>query len=66
MHLVLPGNETVERLKQVFMSSGQNYGALALDLHGNRLGPTALFQVCFLSFKSLFFFLMKKTHEAWK
>nr|XP_027074129.1 protein TONSOKU-like isoform X1 [Coffea arabica] len=42
----LLGNGTMERLKQVFASSGQNYGALVLDLHGNRLGPTALFQIC--------------------
>ncbi|XP_071916680.1 protein TONSOKU-like [Coffea arabica] len=42
----LLGNGTMERLKQVFTSSGQDYGALVLDLHCNLLGPTALFQIC--------------------
>ena len=46
----------MERLKQVFASSGQNYGALVLDLHGNRLGPTALFQVCSISYALYFSF----------
>ncbi|KAG9128852.1 hypothetical protein Leryth_009609 [Lithospermum erythrorhizon] len=40
------GNGTMERLRQVFLSSGQNYGGLVLDLHSNRLGPSALFQIC--------------------
>lgn len=39
------GNGTVEKLKQVFISSGQSYGGLVLNLHSNRLGPAALFQV---------------------
>ncbi|KAL4562394.1 hypothetical protein LXL04_034596 [Taraxacum kok-saghyz] len=38
------GNESMEKLKQVFMSSSQKYGGLVLDLHCNRFGPTALFQ----------------------
>ncbi|KAK6117535.1 hypothetical protein DH2020_048714 [Rehmannia glutinosa] len=42
----LLGNGTIERLKQVFISSGQNYGGLVLNLHSNRLGPAALFQIC--------------------
>ncbi|KAM6590602.1 hypothetical protein CsatA_013207 [Cannabis sativa] len=44
-HNVL-GNVTMEKLQQVFTSSGQKYGGLTLDLHCNRFGPTALFQVC--------------------
>ncbi|KAL6551954.1 hypothetical protein OROGR_008108 [Orobanche gracilis] len=40
------GNETVEKLKQVFISFGQNYGGLVLNLHSNQLGPAALFQIC--------------------
>ncbi|KFK39188.1 hypothetical protein AALP_AA3G211400, partial [Arabis alpina] len=40
------GNETMEKLKQLFASSSQMYGALTLDLHCNRFGPTALFQIC--------------------
>ncbi|XP_024992039.1 protein TONSOKU [Cynara cardunculus var. scolymus] len=42
----LLGNETMEKLKQVFMSSSQKYGGLVLDLHCNRFGPTSLFQIC--------------------
>ncbi|CAN4114152.1 unnamed protein product [Withania somnifera] len=42
----LLGNGTIEKLKQVFTSSGQKYGGLTLDLHCNRLGSTALFQIC--------------------
>ncbi|XP_042495456.1 protein TONSOKU [Macadamia integrifolia] len=42
----LLGNETMEKLKQIFMSSDQKYGGLTLDLHCNRFGPTALFQIC--------------------
>ncbi|PIA41850.1 hypothetical protein AQUCO_02200346v1 [Aquilegia coerulea] len=42
----LLGNETMEKLKQIFMLSSQKYGGLTLDLHCNRLGPTALFQIC--------------------
>ncbi|KAL5715016.1 hypothetical protein ACHQM5_016905 [Ranunculus cassubicifolius] len=42
----LLGNETMEKLQQIFMSSSQKYGGLTLDLHCNRLGPTALFQIC--------------------
>ncbi|XP_042971160.1 protein TONSOKU-like isoform X1 [Carya illinoinensis] len=41
----LLGNGTIEKLQQVF-ASGQNYGGLTLDLHCNRFGPTALFQIC--------------------
>ncbi|ESQ48026.1 hypothetical protein EUTSA_v10019906mg [Eutrema salsugineum] len=40
------GNGTMEKLKQLFASSSQIYGALTLDLHCNRFGPTALFQIC--------------------
>ncbi|CAH8321495.1 unnamed protein product [Eruca vesicaria subsp. sativa] len=40
------GNGTMEKLKQLFASSNQMYGALTLDLHCNRFGPTALFQIC--------------------
>ncbi|KAF4351126.1 hypothetical protein F8388_017445 [Cannabis sativa] len=43
-HNVL-GNVTMEKLQQVFTSSGQKYGGLTLDLHCNRFGPTALFQI---------------------
>ncbi|KAL3650013.1 hypothetical protein CASFOL_006416 [Castilleja foliolosa] len=42
----LLGNDTIEKLKQVFISSGQNYGGLVLNLHSNQLGPAALFQIC--------------------
>ncbi|XP_048140163.1 protein TONSOKU isoform X4 [Rhodamnia argentea] len=42
----LLGNGTMEKLQQVFQSSGQSYGDLSLDLHCNRFGPTALFQIC--------------------
>ncbi|XP_071722199.1 LOW QUALITY PROTEIN: protein TONSOKU [Rutidosis leptorrhynchoides] len=42
----LLGNGTMEKLKQIFTSSGQSYGDLTLDLHCNRFGPTALFQIC--------------------
>ncbi|XP_012086072.1 protein TONSOKU isoform X2 [Jatropha curcas] len=41
----LLGNGTMEKLQQ-FFTSGQRYGDLALDLHCNRFGPTALFQIC--------------------
>ncbi|CAH2053367.1 unnamed protein product [Thlaspi arvense] len=40
------GNGTMEKLKQLFASSSQMYGALTLDMHCNRFGPTALFQIC--------------------
>uniref|UniRef100_A0A5B6ZRH6 Protein TONSOKU n=1 Tax=Davidia involucrata TaxID=16924 RepID=A0A5B6ZRH6_DAVIN len=42
----LLGNGTLEKLQQVLTSTGQNYGGLVLDLHSNRFGPTALFQIC--------------------
>ncbi|XP_019704560.2 protein TONSOKU isoform X1 [Elaeis guineensis] len=42
----LLGNETMEKLQQIFTSSSQKYGGLTLDLHCNRFGPTALFQIC--------------------
>ncbi|GKU95150.1 hypothetical protein SLEP1_g8546 [Rubroshorea leprosula] len=42
----LLGNGTMEKLQQFFTSSGQKYGDLTLDLHCNRFGPTALFQIC--------------------
>ncbi|KAM0952461.1 putative leucine-rich repeat domain superfamily, protein TONSOKU [Dioscorea sansibarensis] len=42
----LLGNETMERLKQIFALSSQKYGSLIVDLHCNRFGPTALFQIC--------------------
>ncbi|XVF61874.1 hypothetical protein PTKIN_Ptkin08bG0169300 [Pterospermum kingtungense] len=41
----LLGNGTMEKLQQ-FFSSGQKYGDLTLDLHCNKFGPTALFQIC--------------------
>ncbi|KAK1620651.1 hypothetical protein QYE76_026168 [Lolium multiflorum] len=40
------GNQTIERLQDIFASSSQTYGGLTLDLHCNRFGPTALFQIC--------------------
>ncbi|KQK02062.1 protein TONSOKU isoform X2 [Brachypodium distachyon] len=40
------GNQTIERLQQIFASSSQTYGGLTLDLHCNRFGPTGLFQIC--------------------
>ncbi|XP_072952693.1 protein TONSOKU isoform X2 [Typha angustifolia] len=40
------GNETVEKLQEIFTSSSQKYGGLTLDLHCNRFGPSALFQIC--------------------
>nr|CAB3451284.1 unnamed protein product [Digitaria exilis] len=40
------GNQTIERLQHIFASSSQTYGGLTLDLHCNRFGPTALFQIC--------------------
>ncbi|CAM0943633.1 unnamed protein product [Alopecurus aequalis] len=40
------GNQTIERLQEIFASSSQTYGGLTLDLHCNRFGPTALFQIC--------------------
>ncbi|RLN08873.1 protein TONSOKU isoform X2 [Panicum miliaceum] len=42
----LLGNQTIERLQHIFTSSSQTYGGLTLDLHCNRFGPTALFQIC--------------------
>ncbi|XP_076941342.1 protein TONSOKU-like [Bidens hawaiensis] len=42
----LLGNVTMEKLKHLFLSSSQKYGGLVLDLHCNRFGPTALFQIC--------------------
>ncbi|CAO2047258.1 unnamed protein product [Urochloa humidicola] len=42
----LLGNQTIERLQHIFASSSQTYGGLTLDLHYNRFGPTALFQIC--------------------
>ncbi|XP_010025556.2 protein TONSOKU [Eucalyptus grandis] len=42
----LLGNGTMEKLQQALQSSGQSYGDLSLDLHCNRFGPTALFQIC--------------------
>ncbi|KAJ1281342.1 hypothetical protein BS78_04G298800 [Paspalum vaginatum] len=42
----LLGNQTIERLQHIFASSSHTYGGLTLDLHCNRLGPTALFQIC--------------------
>ncbi|XP_065875046.1 protein TONSOKU [Euphorbia lathyris] len=41
----LLGNGTMEKLQKFFIS-GQTYGDLTLDLHCNRFGPTALFQIC--------------------
>ncbi|CAI0442219.1 unnamed protein product [Linum tenue] len=41
----LLGNGTMEKLQQ-FFTSGQKYGDITLDLHCNRFGPTALFQIC--------------------
>ncbi|XXG69690.1 hypothetical protein AAC387_Pa06g2492 [Persea americana] len=41
----LLGNTTMEKLKQIFASSNR-YRGLTLDLHSNRFGPTALFQIC--------------------
>ncbi|ONK61173.1 uncharacterized protein A4U43_C08F26980 [Asparagus officinalis] len=40
------GNETMEKLQQMFSASTQKYGGLTLDLHCNRFGPTSLFQIC--------------------
>ncbi|XP_061345353.1 protein TONSOKU [Gastrolobium bilobum] len=42
----LLGNGTMEKLRKVFTESSQSYGDLTLDLHCNRFGPTALFQIC--------------------
>ncbi|URE05449.1 TPR [Musa troglodytarum] len=42
----LLGNETMEKIQQIFNSSTQKYGGLTLDLHCNWFGPTALFQIC--------------------
>ncbi|KAE8696436.1 Protein TONSOKU [Hibiscus syriacus] len=42
----IPGNGTMEKLRQFFSSSNQTYGDLTLDLHCNRFGSTALFQIC--------------------
>ncbi|WCJ32134.1 tetratricopeptide repeat (TPR)-containing protein [Euphorbia peplus] len=41
----LLGNGTMEKLKN-FFTSGQTYGGLTLDLHCNRFGSSALFQIC--------------------
>jgi hypothetical protein len=41
----IAGNQTIERLQHIFASFNQAYGGLTLDLHCNRFGPTALFQV---------------------
>lgn len=35
----------MEKLHQIFTTLGQAYGDFTLDLHCNRFGPTALFQV---------------------
>ncbi|KAG0492321.1 hypothetical protein HPP92_005719 [Vanilla planifolia] len=43
---VINRNETLEKIQQTFASSSQKYGGLTLDLHCNRFGPTALFQIC--------------------
>lgn len=64
----LAGNETMERLQQIFALSSQKYGSLILDLHCNRFGPTALFQVsdsysCVLCFNGLLQDLIT-LHEA--
>ncbi|OVA01147.1 Leucine-rich repeat [Macleaya cordata] len=40
------GNDSMEKLQRIFVSSSQKYGGLTLDLHCNRFGPTALFQIC--------------------
>lgn len=53
----LPGNETMDKLKQLFTSSSQKYGGLILDLHHNRFGPTALFQVYISLYVQSYFFL---------
>ncbi|KAK4840892.1 hypothetical protein QYF36_020698 [Acer negundo] len=42
----LLGNGTMEKLQRFFTTSTQKYGDLTLDLHCNRFGPTALFQIC--------------------
>ncbi|TXG46367.1 hypothetical protein EZV62_028130 [Acer yangbiense] len=42
----LLGNGTMEKLQQFFTTSSQKYGDMTLDLHCNRFGPTALFQIC--------------------
>ncbi|XP_022977670.1 protein TONSOKU isoform X2 [Cucurbita maxima] len=39
------GNGTMEKIQQVFKQSSQTHD-LTLDLHCNRFGPTALFQIC--------------------
>ncbi|XP_022132859.1 protein TONSOKU isoform X2 [Momordica charantia] len=41
----LLGNGTMEKVQQVFKESSQTHD-LTLDLHCNRFGPTALFQIC--------------------
>ncbi|KAG9452829.1 hypothetical protein H6P81_005733 [Aristolochia fimbriata] len=41
----LLGNDTMEKLTQIFASSTRNCGGLALDLHCNRFGPIALLQI---------------------
>ncbi|KAI0502008.1 hypothetical protein KFK09_016953 [Dendrobium nobile] len=47
------GNETMEKIQQIFTSSNQKYGGLTLDLHCNQFGPTALFE--FLRTKSYWY-----------
>ncbi|MCL7045211.1 hypothetical protein MKW94_020017 [Papaver nudicaule] len=42
----LLGNETMKKLGQIFVSSSQKYGGLTLDLHCNRFGSTALYEIC--------------------
>ncbi|KAJ7945273.1 Protein TONSOKU like [Quillaja saponaria] len=42
----LLGIGTMEKLQKVLATSGQTYGGLTLDLHCNRFGSTALFQIC--------------------
>ncbi|KAL4020376.1 hypothetical protein IC575_019150 [Cucumis melo] len=39
------GNGTMEKIQQVFKQSSQTHD-LTLDLHCNRFGPTALYQIC--------------------
>jgi hypothetical protein len=50
----IAGNQTIERLQHIFASSSQTYGGLTLDLHCNRFGPTALFQVLCQSQKPIY------------
>lgn len=50
------------KLKQIFSSASQNYRGLTLDLHCNRFGPTALFQVLNTFFEMNFYFLFLDVH----